>query len=174
MKNKEFLDFMVHKEEVPQALKMSVQKDMSLSLRGRSIMGRFIFLQIIGAIFSIAICPQFGIGFMEGHGVAHFFRSFGNLACASFCGALFLSSGLMLAIAGMKGEEVWWVWKHHKFSLFVLPAALWGALMVVNKSMGLPAETIGYNLTWIAVAVMFQMIWMQIRSGIYLKRAFQH
>jgi hypothetical protein len=109
MKNSEFLDFLSNKETPPPALKMSVQKDITLSLKGRSILSRFLFLQLMGAMFSLSICPQFGIGLAEGHGIAHYFRSFGDLACASFCGSLFLSSGLVLSIFGMKGEEVWWV-----------------------------------------------------------------
>ncbi len=174
MKNKEFLDFISTSNEVPAGLKKSVQKDLGLSLRWKSILMRFLFLQFIGAIFSLAICPQFGVGLMEGHGLFHYFRSFGELACASFCGALFLSSGLLLAVVGMKGEELWWIWKRYKVSLVLLPALFWGVLMIANKSLHLPAESIWYSFTWIVVAGLVQGLWMQVRSGIYFKSALQN
>jgi hypothetical protein len=59
--------------------------------------------------------------------------------------------------------------KHHKVSLMLLPSVLWAVLMLVNKSLNLDSESVLYNMTWIVVAASVQILWMQIRSGVYLK-----
>lgn len=164
---KEYLEFITHYEAPPTLLNDVVKKDIALSFRGSSIVGKFLFFQLMGALFSLTVCPQFGIGMVEGHGITHSFRMIGDWACAAFCGALFLSSGVMLAFIGMKGEELWWVWRRYKFSLIILPAILWSALMLGNITLDLDGESLSYHLVWISAAILAQYLWMQTRSKIY-------
>lgn len=153
------------KHELPSELKALVQKDISLSFRRNSIIARFLGLQLIGALFSLSICPQFGLGLVSGHGIAHIFRMMGDWACAGFCGMLFLSSGMMVAFLGMKGEELWWVWRRYKLTLVLMPPMLWGSLMVFH----LQTETVFYHITWILSAVIAQSLWMKGRESFYLQ-----
>lgn len=169
MKNKEFLKFIVEKETAPAFIKESAKKDIQLSFRAKSIVMRFLAFQIIGALFSMSVCPQFGLGLVEGHGITHYFRIIGDWACAAFCGSLFLSSGLVVAFIGMKGEELWWVWRRYKYSLVLLPTALWSGLMLTNVTLSLPQETPVYHLTWIAFAILSQFLLLQIRSATFVK-----
>jgi hypothetical protein len=167
MNGKEFLEFITTKEAPPEQLKTDARKDILLSFRSKSIVTKFIAFQLLGALFSLTFCPQFGLGLVQGHGIAHVFRLIGDSACAAFCGSLFLSSGMLTAFIGMKGEELWWVWRRFKFSLILLPALLWAMLMFTNLMLSLPGETIKYHLTWIGTALFAQFMLMQFRSYLY-------
>lgn len=173
MKNKLFLEFLAGKENLPAYLKKATEKDILLSFNAKSIIIKFLSFQFLGAIFSMTVCPQFGLGLVEGHGITHVFRMIGDWACAAFCGSLFLSSGLVVAFIGMKGEELWWMWRRYKFSLILLPALLWGLLMLTNVTMSLPGETPVYHFTWLAFAIMVQVLWLEVRSYV-VARKFAH
>lgn len=171
MKNKEFLSFILNRETPPAVLKHEIHKDIALSFRAQSIITKFLIFQILGALFSMAVCPQFGLGLVEGHGITHTFRMIGDWACAAFCGSLFLTSGLIVSFIAMKGEELWWIWRRYKISLIFLPSILWSVLMLTNVSLKLPGETFFYHLTWIVAAILAEIILFQIRSVTYLRIA---
>jgi len=169
MKNKDFLEFILDTTKTPEFTKAMVKKDIALSFHSRSIVLKFISYFLLGALFSMSVCPQFGLGLVEGHGITHVFRLMGDWACAAFCGALFLSSGIAVTFMGMKGEELWWVWRRYKYSLIFLPTLLWSGLMLANISMNLPGETSVYHLTWIVSAVFIQYVLMNLRSRLVFK-----
>ncbi len=169
MKNKEILEFLVGQEAPPAILKAQTKADILLSFRARGIVSKFIFFELLGALFSLAICPQFGLGLVEGHGIAHTFRALGEVACAAFCASLFLSSGLVVAFIGMTGEELWWIWRRFKYSLILMPALLWGLLMLTNVAAGLPRETASFSLIWICAGVMMQVLWLELRSKTFVR-----
>lgn len=168
MKNKEFLEFLTSSENPPTQLKQMCRKDILLSFNGRTILTKFIAYQVLGAIISLAFCPQFGLSFfVEGHGITHHLRMIGDFACAVFCGSLFLSTGTIIALLSMKGEELWWLWNRKKFALALVPAVFWGVLMLLNVSLKLPDENLGYHFSWILAAVLAQILWLKMRSVIY-------
>jgi hypothetical protein len=170
MKNKDFLEFLLSKETPPGSVKHAAKLDISLSFRASSIITKFLFFQILGALFSMSVCPQYGLGLVDGHGITHIFRMIGDWACAAFCGAFFLSVGLGVAWMGMKGEELWWVWRRFKYGLIFLPALLWSGLMFTNISFNLPSESISYHLIWLVSAIMAQYLFLHFRSSSYLLR----
>lgn len=164
---KEFLNFITQSEHPPGALNILTKKDIQLSFHKKSILSKFFIFQFFGACFTLAFCPQFGVGFIEGHGISHYFRTLGDWACSAFCGALFLSAGMIACYLGMKGEELWWVWRRYKYSLIVLPSFMWSSLMLMNISLDHQGETIAYHLTWIISAFMAQSFWLNLRSRVY-------
>lgn len=167
--NKEFFEFLTNKENPPEVMKTLVKKDIVLSFHAKAIILKFLGFQLLGALFSMSVCPQFGLGLVEGHGITHMVRMIGDWACAAFCGSLFLSSGLMVAFIGMKGEELWWVWNRYKFPLILVPAILWSGLMFTNISLNLSGETVSYHLVWIVAAIMAQWMLLKFRSSVYFK-----
>jgi hypothetical protein len=166
-KNREYLEFLISHEVPPKNLAVAAKKDILLSFHSRSIVTKFIFFQLLGAAFSLTFCPQFGLGLPEGHGISHVFRMIGDWACAAFCGSLFLSSGAIMAMLGMKGEELWWIWRRFKFSLVLFPATMWATLMLANLSLQLQGENLIYHLIWMISAILVQYLWLQIRSRVY-------
>lgn len=172
--NKELLEFLTAHEEPPFELSELTRRDVLLSFHGRSIVKKFLFFQVLGALFSLSVCPQFGLGLAEGHGISHVFRMFGDWACALFCGVFFLSSGALVAYIGMKGEELWWIWQRYKSPLMLLPAFFWGALMLTNVTLQLSSESLSYHIVWIAAAIGAQLLWLKLRSGIFVWQVEQH
>jgi hypothetical protein len=172
-KKKEFIDFIATSETPPKSLSAITQKDIILSFQKQTILTKFLFFQILGALITLTFCPQFGVGFVEGHGITHFFKSIGDWACAAFCGSLFLSAGMIVCFLGMKGEELWWIWKRYKYSLFLLPSLMWSSFMLMNISFENPGETMAYHLTWIISAFIAQAFWLSLRSKIYALHTMQ-
>lgn len=169
MKDKEFLEFISHAEAPPVALKETTRKDVSLSFQGRAILGRFIGYQVLGAIISLAFCPQFSLSFFnvaDSH-FTHELHHYGEWACALFCGSLFLTCGTMLAFFFMKGEELWWILRRKKLTLIILPALFWGLLMTINVSLKLPGEDTLYHIVWILTGIGIQFIWLKLRELLY-------
>lgn len=165
MKDKELLEFLTQKETVPGALSELTRRDIVLSFNGSSILWRFIGFQVLGAIISLSFCPQFGLSFfVEGHGITHGLRMIGDWACALFCGSLFLSMGLIIAMLFMKADELWWILRRKKIALSVLPATFWGILMLLNVSLKLPSEAPDYHLVWLATAILVQFLWLKGRA----------
>lgn len=174
MKNKDFLSFLLHEEKAPSFLKENTRKEILLTFKKKAIISRFISLQLLGILISLAFCPQFGLGFVGGHGISHFFRLIGDWACAAFCGSLFLSAGMMMAFIGMKGEELWWIWKRYKITLVFLPVIFWSLLMLTNFRLDLPTETMMYHFVWIATAVTVQTLWFSLRSYLHVNEGSSH
>jgi hypothetical protein len=170
VKNKEFIEFLLGHEAPPEALKKLTAIEIILSFRKRDILLKFFFFQLLGALFSLSVCPQFGLGLVQGHGITHNFRLIGDWACATFCGFFFLSSGMLVAFLGMKGEELWWVWRRYRYSLIFLPALLWAGLMISSLALSLGGETSLYHLMWIFMAIISEALWLELRSFTFLKR----
>ncbi len=160
---KDLFTFLISPEAPPESLNLTVKKDIELSFRRTEIILKFIGYQILGAFFSLSFCPQFGLGMDTGHNISHFFMQFGMWACASFCGALFLSSGAAVAFLGMKGEELWWVWRRYQYQMIALPAVLWAGLMLFSPS----GADLSFHLWWIAAAVVTAGILFTLRMRIY-------
>ncbi len=169
MKDRELLQFLTGSEAPPALVKAQAKADVLLSFRGTQIVFKFFLFELLGALFSMAVCPQFGLGLVEGHGLAHSFRAFGDGACAAFCASLFLSSGLVVAFIGMPGEELWWVWRRFKYTLVLLPPLLWGLFMLTNLAAGIPRETLTYNLSWVLAGVAAQVLWLELRSKSFVR-----
>jgi hypothetical protein len=164
---KDLFTFLISNEAPAEELNLVVKKDIQLSFRKKEIILKFIGYQILGALFSLSFCPQFGLGMNVGHNISHYFMQFGMWACAAFCGSLFLSTGATVAFLGMKGEELWWAWRRYKYQSVFLPALLWAGLMLVSPN----KENLSFNLWWIAAAAITAGVLFSIRSIFY--KAFQ-
>lgn len=164
---KDFFTFLVSREAPSHEMNLVVKKDIQLSFRKNEIILKFIGYQVLGAIFSLSFCPQFGIGLNSGHNISHYFMQFGMWACAAFCGSLFLSTGVIVAFMGMKGEELWWAWRRYKYQVIFFPAVMWAGLMIFSPS----GESLSFNLWWIGAAIVSAGVLFSIRSLFY--RSFQ-
>ncbi len=163
---KDLLTFLVSREAPADELGLVVKKDIQLSFRKKEILLKFIGYQTLGALFSLSFCPQFGLGMNIGHNISHFFMQFGMWACAAFCGSLFLSTGVIVAFMGMKGEELWWAWRRYKYQAVMLPTVLWAGLMLFSPD----KANLYFNFWWIAAAVISAAILFAVRSKIYFVR----
>ena len=170
MKNEDqndFLEFLTSHEAPPASLKALTHKDIVFSLDKKKIILKFLMYQLIGAMVTLSFCPQFGVGFAEGHGIAHFFRIMGDGACAAFCGSLFLCAGSLSAFLGMESDQIFWIWKHYKLELIFIPASMWAGLMLFNITLKLESESINYQTIWLVSAILIQQILFYSKTRFY-------
>lgn len=166
-RRKEFLEFITSNEAPPANLKELTQKDIRFTFNRFNIIFKFGLLQITGALITLSFCPQFGVGMSEGHGITHILKMYGDAVCASFCGALFLSAGSLLASFVMDQDELFWIWKEYKFQLIIIPGFFWSGLMIFNITWNLDPETLNYHLAWILSAVLAQESALLIKAKTY-------
>lgn len=170
MKNKDFFIFLAGVDKPKSSLLKSTQIDVQLSFHKNRIILTFIGLQFLGAILSLMVCPQFGLGFIKGHGITHFFRLIGDWACAAFCGSFFFVCGLAVTFIWMKPQELWWIWKRYRVWPLILPGLFWAILMLINFSLNIESETISYHVVWLIMAIVIEVTWMQVKSKVYVNR----
>lgn len=164
---KEYLEFLTSHETPPEYLRSLIHKDIFFTFKKNVLLSKFILLQVLGALVTLSFCPQFGIGLVEGHGITHILRTLGDGVCAAFCGSLFLMSGTALAAFVMKQDEVFWIWRRYKFSLFILPTVLWALLMLFNVTLKLNSETVIYHIVWISSAILTEEILLYLKNRFY-------
>src|SRR5690606_19466565 len=113
--NKEFLEFMQGEEEASESVRQMIQKEIQEDLRSFKFytFTKFIFIQALSALMTLAICPQFGVGPIGGgHGIGHYFMQYGQWACASFCGVLFIGFSSACSFSLLKRGEKVLIFKH--------------------------------------------------------------
>lgn len=147
--NHELKEFLSSHEKPETKLSQRVLADMTLRLKSKELYLKFSYGMILGMLLSLVLCPQFGIGLLENHGIAHIFRIISPMACAAFCALFLLISGLSGAKVFLKSHELIWVLKNINLSLILLPAGLWAGLMIVNRVYKLNHESYGYHAVWI-------------------------
>lgn len=165
---KDYIEFLAKPRDPDEELKRITKKDIQLSFRKKQILSRFFFFQLLGCLFSLTVCPQFGLGFAEGHGISHYFRALGDGACAVFCAFVFFSSGALITSFGLRGDELWWVWRRYKQGLFFFPSVFWGFLMLTNSALDLRTESVTYHLSWLLAASAINLLWLKLRSGVFV------
>lgn len=170
MKNddrKELLEFLTSNEAPPVDLKDLTQKDILFTMNKSSILLKFVSLQILGAALTLSFCPQFGAGLPEGHRITHTLRMYGDWACATFCGSLFLLAGSLLASIAMNSDQYYWIWKRYKLQLIILPTLFWSALMFFNLTWKLDSETVSNHIIWLISAIFTQEAAVYLKSKMY-------
>lgn len=75
--------------------------------RAWRIFGKLALIQLVSGLFTLSICPQFGIRLLgDGLGLMTWFMAFGNLGCVVACGSFFTGTSLLLASIILKPREV--------------------------------------------------------------------
>jgi hypothetical protein len=124
-------------EEVSRLILLKVHRDLNPSVLA-------VFLKIMSihfgvTVFSLSVCPQFGFRLVgQGHGLMHWFMTFGELGCMVACGAFFTSLSLFFASIFLKARE-----------LQKLKATRWLQLMAIVLLRMLSPE-LSFNLSFAA------------------------
>ena len=117
--NNELKDFLEGAEEVPQRLYTQTLKLASLSLNPTNMLIKFYLLNFLGALLTISICPQYGLGPIGGEmGIIKTIMNLGPVWCGVFCATIFFSGGNILSLIFLDKFEKDWV-SRHKFSVII-------------------------------------------------------
>lgn len=137
---------------------------------------KFVLAQLAAAVITLSVCPQFGVGPIGGgHGLGHLFMSYGEAACAAFCGAFFLATGTAVAMLILKKGERREVFNYRFRILGAVSVASFLILMGIGTSLELPmlySGTLEY-LMWLIGAYATSLMVMQL-SGMSLSFSKNH
>lgn len=138
--------------KVPTHLAQKVLSRAAIELSPRATLVRFYAAMLLGALLTLLICPQFGVGPVGGgHGISHWVMPYGAFVCGVFCSAIFVGSGTLGAVLVLNRAQWGWVWRHH-FGLTVPPMAVaFIALMGIKILGGLTSlhETPVFYASWL-------------------------
>jgi hypothetical protein len=140
-------------------LKVKNQNLELIKLQKKLTMGKVALTHLLAGIGTLLYCPQFGLDpFGVGHGLAHFFMSYGDWACGLFCGAFFYGSGsLMSQILLSKRDLLYFSVQNFRKSL-ILVSSFHFILMFIAKMTTTELVNFGleFSLFWVLGALTFQ------------------
>lgn len=112
-----------------------------------SVFARLSIIHLFMALSTLAICPQFGIGFLrEGSmGLMHYFMAFGNLGCGAACGLFFMGSTTATAGVLLRPEELRVLRGSSSLQLAALSLLSLGGFIMLGSELILG----GYLLAWL-------------------------
>lgn len=111
--NNDLKDFMESSEKVPTSLYTETLKLSQISLRPASLLIKFFALNLVGALATLSVCPQYGFGpFAISAGITNVIMSYGPVVCGIFCASIFFLGGHGLSYAFLSAPERKWVVRH--------------------------------------------------------------
>jgi hypothetical protein len=142
---------------IPPHLTQKVMEYAEIELHPQKTLWRFYFTLTLGALVTLLICPQFGVGPIGGgHGISHWVMPYGAFACGAFCAGLFVSVGTLCGVLALTRAQWNWVWRHHFFIVVPPISVLFIALMGVKLMTGVSGmhESGLFYFAWILTSVM--------------------
>lgn len=138
----DYKTFMKSGAQTNEVVKARVKKSLLYQLNPplSKLLPKFIFSLVLGGLATLSVCPQFGVGpLVAGHGIGHLFMQFGEVACAAFCGAFYLSISTFVALMVLKPYERLVIFEYQYRLLSGFCVATFLFFMILNKSLELPS-----------------------------------
>lgn len=111
--NNDLKDFLESHDKVPASLYADTLKLTQISLNPKSLLMKFFALNLIGAMATLSICPQYGFGpFAFSAEIMNVIMSYGPVVCGIFCASIFFLGGHGLSYAFLNAPERKWVVRH--------------------------------------------------------------
>lgn len=94
--------------KMPFALKEKIKNDIHQRLNPSwtKVFMRLALVQFFASFFVLLICPQFNLGFFPHSFLGHIFMSWGDFACNLACGAIFIGTGMFIALFVLTNDEI--------------------------------------------------------------------
>lgn len=164
---KEFLEFLNSNEvqapkELAQNLYKKFEKDF-LPIKSFNLIVKFLFLNFAAGLFTLTVCPQFGLGPIgKGHDISHFFMGIGLWACAIFCATFYFAIAQTLTLFLLSNREIRWIAQKRFTVLPSLVIATFIGLAMLGTSLSSDVHTMAFEIE-------FQVIW--ILAGFIITQA---
>ncbi|MEI6093667.1 MAG: hypothetical protein WCQ47_08350, partial [bacterium] len=170
MSKKEFLNFINTQENTPPSgldnkVKMQIIGD--LKDTPRAMLKRLSIIHVISALFTLSICPQFGIGPIGGgDGITSFVMPYGNFVCGLFCGAFFLGTTSLISIFALKTSELFALSRNSFWIFPVLSTASLILLMTLGSVLNGrgPDYSINFVLSWLVSGILLSIILVKTKT----------
>lgn len=167
----EFIEFMTSDiESLPKEVEIKFLKNLKRKVEPliSDIWPKFVIAQLLAALATLSVCPQFGVGPIgNGHGLGHFFMRFGEVGCAAFCGAFFLATGTLFASVLLRKGERREVFRYRFRIIGAVSVICFLTFMILGKFLNLPmlySGTVPYLSWWLAAAFSSLAV-MQVMKG---------
>lgn len=161
--NNDLKDFLEGREAVPPEVYNKTLNYLLVCLSPRKTLFKFYATNLLGALLTISVCPQYGFGPIGGEsGFLNYIMDFGPIWCGLFCASVFMAGGHFFSLLFLKSHEREWISGRTLRVLFP-----WVSLLFFIGMIGkyyAPAElhhnTVTYHLSWYLSALLVSsLIW---------------
>ncbi len=169
--NHDFKDFIESNTKVPAGVYSDTLKYADLSLNRTTLLTKFYLTNLLGALLTLTICPQYGIGPLGSEtGFIQSIMNLGPVWCGLFCSVVFFTGGNLLAFICLSRIERKWISSHESSVLTPYIAILFSIGMVARKvfSGHIHHDVFSYYASWLVGAIFFCLIFNKVVSRIHL------
>ncbi len=162
---KEYADFMSSEEAPPAYLAAELSEKINPILfpSAWAVLCRLMAIVFVTGLLNLAICPQFGLGFISNSGLYQLFMQFGHYTCKAFCGALFIGSGFFLASLVLTAEDMKILRQYRFLQVCAVSALALSVFTAAGGSVYMAAATY-----WMAGAVIGGLFCLE--AGYFLRK----
>jgi hypothetical protein len=141
-----------------------VRRDLSPDARVAFV--KLAAVHAVTALFTLSICPQFGIRLLgNGPGLTRFFMSLGHTGCTVACGFFFLATSLAVACFLLRAEELRVIRNHRWTEIGVLALLSLAGFLVLDSQLDSEAWYL-----WLAGAVGGALVALEVGMRVRFAR----
>ncbi|MCB0419082.1 MAG: hypothetical protein KDD39_15660 [Bdellovibrionales bacterium] len=166
---KEFQDFLENSGNVvPEKLRTATLKQTlrDLTFRPAKFFVKLVSVQLVAGTLTLLVCPQFGLGPLGGgQGLMTWVMEYGPIACALFCGSVFLGSSALFSLFVFRWAERRFLYKQRLWIFPVVGLASVVALMLASaihfQSLHV-LQHLEFAFSWLLGGVVFSQFLYQL------------
>lgn len=169
--NHDFKDFIEGSETVPEKRFQETLSYIQVSMVSKGLLVKFYILNLTGALLTLFVCPQYGIGPFGGElGIVNNIMNMGPVWCGLFCGAAFFTGGNLLSFLFLKKAERSWLF-NHKYGVIIPYIALVFVVGMFVKNLNLGHfhhDTPTFHMSWLVGGFAITIIYFvrdSLKSG---------
>lgn len=157
----DFRDFLEGSSKVPASVyRDSLQASMVAMAPGR-VLSKFYFLNIVGALYTLVFCPQYGFGPMGGGlGFIEKIMHLDPVSCGLICGSIFFAGGNLFSFLVLNRSERKWVAKHEHAVLIPYVSLVFVAGMFLKQFslQHVHNDVFSFYVSWIGAGVILSYV----------------
>lgn len=159
--NHELKEFIESDQKVPEVLYRSTLDLLLITLDPKKVLLKFFGLNLLGALLTLSICPQYGFGPYSGVTVfTNVIMSYGPIVCGILCAGIFFTGGYLLSYALLTATERKWVLRNN-YSLMIPYISLVFMLGMSLKQLApghIHHDVTSFYVSWILAAFMVSVL----------------
>lgn len=163
----DFSDFLSAEDKVPPVLYENTLKYIEISLNPEKTLYKYFVTNILGALFTIFFCPQYGFGPLGGElGVLYYIMDFGPAWCGAFCASVFIVGGHLSSMLCLNRNEVKWISDQRYMVSFPWVSTLFflGMIGKYYSPGDISHYTVSFHLAWFGTAILLSILLLQFRT----------
>ncbi len=136
-------------------LKAHVHADLNPS--SVRVFSKLLGIHAVTSLATLAICPQFGVGFGQSMGLMTYFMELGPYGCLVACGSFFTGMSLLVASLVLRGEEIRKIRQNRLLELGALTLLSLGFFFMLDAQF-----VFGLTLAWFLGAMLGSFVTLEL------------